>query len=346
MNRNQPNRRRLRRTMKFGLICSAVVSTSLIASAHTAEASSATSNACSFTHAGKSVSAPPITAAPKTDSWREQYATAERTMFGLDSQPSAIAAASSDPNSTSNLLGTPLTPSEVQQLAVRNSARGLVTNLQDLALDNALSGFAGAWLDPQDQRHVDVAIIGNACPDTASIESRAPQGVSWSYVQAAGTVSYAQLIAKRTTLEANLPTLQSAGTQVATTHLDIPGDTFSVTVLPGSPPAEARLTLGRLLGAAGLVVGQGQAASTMSDPRNNPTSSVVYGGEDITSGSGRCTSNISLTNNNGAYGVLTAGHCFNKGVHASQNVSDSNLFQYNSAKSIGASSFQEIYLKA
>lgn len=328
--------------MRVGVLSAGILAAG-VATAYSPATSSATGDSCAFTNVGAAPGVPAVTAAPKTALWREQYAEAVRAMAGLNSSPKAIATAEQDPHSTTESLATPLTPGEVQQLAARDAARGLAIHLLTTAQQTHSPLFAGAWLDPADQEHVDVAMIGDRCPNTGQISSLVAPGVSWSYVRARGDVPYIDLVGKNKLLEAHLAELQREGFHIASTRVDTVNDQYVVTVA-ASASADYRAILPGLLGGAGLTIHTGPPATSASDPRYNPSDPVVYGGEELIDQpeAWMCTSNISLTNNKGQFGVLTAGHCFLANDPVSQNSGSYTDAVYDPNKYIGGSVFQEV----
>ncbi len=138
--------------------------------------------------------------------------------------------------------------------------------------------------------------------------------------------------------------LRSQGVLVNRTEVDTPHNQALVTLDPSSVPGAQSIMTKRY--GPGLAFAPAAPRAQPLDARYNPPQSKVNGGQDITDGNGRCTANISISStkfSKGSYFVMTAGHCFHKGVFASQNGSDANLFAYTASKSIGHVAHTPVY---
>ncbi len=219
------------------------------------------------------VAVPPITAPPGIKAWNYQYAVAERIMFGLSASRQNIAAAAADPFSTSDDLGTPLTPAEHRQLLAADRF-GLHVEAVSRAARTALPGsFAGAWFEYPHGGTIYVAFTSHACPSQRLRERLAQiAGGRTVPVAAARNVTVTRLNALAGAVDRDITKLSRLGVIINRSEIDTPGDRFLVTLDPSSVP-RARAIMRARYGSRGLAFTRpappAQAADAKNDlPRN------------------------------------------------------------------------------
>lgn len=256
-------------------------------------------------------------------------------MFGLSTSAGSIAAAAADHAASSDDLGTPLKPAERAQLLAAERAGENVDAVSQAARNALPASFAGAWYDYAGGGTMYVAFAPPGCPDQA-LRTRLAQiaGVRVVPVAAATGTTATRLDALQTAVERDTAMLANHGVILNRTAIDIPKDQFLVTLDPASVHGAQQLMKARY-GSQGLAFAPAAPPAKSVDARNNPPKSKVHGGQDITDGNSRCTTNLSMRTARGNRYVMTAGHCFHKGARVSQNGSNSALFYYTASKSIG-----------
>ncbi|MGI8612855.1 MAG: hypothetical protein ACR2KL_02730 [Nocardioidaceae bacterium] len=138
--------------------------------------------------AGPARDVPAITADPSSTLWSQQYAAAERVMLGLDSSDKTIAAAADNPLSSTEQLGTPVTPDESAQLL-----------RQDVA---------------------NRAVLNGDCSVVQSLRSVAPAGIMLQAVPAKRAVGAAVLQREFARLDSSFPSLERQGVVVDLAEID------------------------------------------------------------------------------------------------------------------------------
>lgn len=261
---------------------------------------------------------PAITAAPRTPEWVQQYAAAIRTSFALPATSAVITAAAADPAATSTSLGTPLTQSEEQGFEATQAVVLNTAAVDAQAATDMPTTFAGAYYSYTPAAMI-LMLTGPTCPDSAELAKLSTAaGVTVLPVLAPTATTYSRLLQLDDGISADLATLKSLGVIVTNSHVDVAGDRELVTLDPSSS-ATAVATMVQRYGAQGLAfTAPAGPARAQVDRRNNPDPSEVIGGQDITDGNARCTSNISA-DLNGAFYTVTAGHCWTAKTFVSQN---------------------------
>lgn len=171
--------------------------------------------------AGPARDVPAITADPSSTLWSQQYAAAERVMLGLDSSDKTIAAAADNPLSTTEQLGTPVTPDESAQLL-----------RQDVA---------------------NRAVLNGDCSVVQSLRSVAPAGIMLQAVPAKREVGAAVLQREFARLDSSFPSLERQGVVVDLAEIDERANALRVTLDATSAP-DAPERLAKAIGGAGLVI--------------------------------------------------------------------------------------------
>jgi len=249
---------------------------------------------CRLGAASAEPAVPPITAAPKTAAWEQQYALGQRIMFGLPTSPQSIAAAAADPAATTDDLGTPLTPAEHAQLLAADSSGLNLEAVAQAAQAELPASFAGAAYQYGNGGTIYVAFTSQACPSQAQLAQFAHMsGVRTVAVGAANDSTITRLNALQTAVDADTPMLRSQGVLVNRTEVDTPHNQALVTLDPSSVPGAQSIMTKRY--GAGLAFAPAAPPAQPLDARYNPPKSKVNGGQDITDGNGRCTANISIS---------------------------------------------------
>ena len=192
-------------------------------------------NRCGLARAPAPMPVPPITARPRTKRWEYQYAVAERIWFGLSATRRSIAAAAADPFSTSEDLGTPLTPAEHRQLLAEDRFGLHVEAVLRAAQIALASSFAGAWFEYP--HGIYVAFTSHACP-SQRLRSRLARiaGGRTVAVAAAGDATALRLNDLARAVDRDTTKLRHLGVLINRTEIDTPGDRFPVTLDPASVP--------------------------------------------------------------------------------------------------------------
>ncbi|HET7174237.1 MAG TPA: hypothetical protein VFI30_08205 [Nocardioidaceae bacterium] len=219
------------------------------------------SSACALAASRTAPAVPAVTAQPGTSASAYQYAVAERTMFGLDASAAAVAAAAADPASTSDQIGTPVTPAEAAVLAAQDAVGRQVNDVNEAGAAADPEGFAGAWLDPVDRSSVDVGVVGGDCAVLQTLAGDFP-ALTLRGVQAAQGIGYARLQQAYQDLNDNLAALQAEGVVVDQVRPDIPADTVDVVLDASDPPSAESTVTAAAGGASGLTItGAGQPST-------------------------------------------------------------------------------------
>ncbi len=222
---------------------------------------------CRLGRAPAPVAVPPITAPPGTKASNYQYAVAERIMFGLSATRQSIAAAAANPFSSSDDLGTPLTPAEHRQLLAADRFGLHVEAVSRAALTALPGSFAGAWFEYPHGGTIYVAFTSHACP-SQRVRERLAQiaGGRTVPVAAARNVNVTRLNALAAAVDRDVTKLSNRS------EIDTPGDRFLVTLDPSSVP-QAQAIMRARYGSRGLAFTRlappAQAANAKNDlPRN------------------------------------------------------------------------------
>ncbi len=285
-----------------------------------------------------------MTASPGTDLWRQQYAMAIRTDFGLPADAQSIALAAADPSSSDVDLGTPLTQAEIQVLNTQDAASQHVADVASVARAALPEAFATAYYDYANGGMTFVGFTGAGCPTSTLIaQLQAATTSPLRVVRALHDATESQLATLQQRLDSDDVALRAQGILINRTALEPSTDSLQVTLDPSSA-TDSQSRLLAAYGQAGLVfTGSAPPSQVLSNRLNPPAGSPVYGGQDITNGNAACTANISANDGNGNWYVITDGHCFQEGDFVSQNDSDSpdsgtphsGLNAYNVFESIG-----------
>ncbi|MDQ2760868.1 MAG: signal peptidase I [Actinomycetota bacterium] len=228
---------------------------------------------CRLGRAPAPVAVSPITAPPGIKAWNYQYAVAERIMFGLSATRQSIAAAAADPFSSSDDLGTPLTPAEHRQLLAADRFGLHVEAVSRAALTALPGSFAGAWFEYPHRGTIYVAFTSHACP-SQRVRERLAQIASGRTVPVAATrnVNVTRLNALAAAVDRDVTKLSRLGVIINRSEIDTPGDRFLVTLDPSSVP-RAQAIMRTRYGSRGLAFTRpappAQAADAKNDlPRN------------------------------------------------------------------------------
>lgn len=286
-------------------------------SAFASPSASKLTSGCASQPVGVAPTVPAITASPRTDDWRLQYARAERVMFGLDASDAAIQRAEDDPMATSADLATPLTPPEVATLDQEDRANQLIAALQTFVSANDLSDINTIFVDPAERATIDVGVANHDCGVVSQLIPLSG-GITIRAIDSPTSVNSFVSQERLAALNSVLPSLQDQGVHVDLAQVDEQTGVLNIQLDPTSSANAAELVTSTI-GASGVSVTLDGHPQVSADARMDPPP-VVRAGEDITGGSNDCTSNISATNDNGYY-VITAGHCF---LSDTQQVSQNN----------------------
>ncbi len=285
-----------------------------------------------------------VIAEPRTSLWRQQYAQAVRTDFGLPATPAAIAGAAAEAGSTSTDLGTPLTAAERAKLASDKTAVEQSVAVGNVAAKALPGAFAASWFDYRENAIV-VTFTAAGCPDSALVSSlKAATNARVVLAQAAHDASAKRLASLQEALTRDGARLHGDGIVINRTAIQPNIDSVLVTLDPASA-SDAKARLSALEGSAGLVFTPTGPSLQLADLRlDPPANSSVIGGEDITDGTQRCTANISANDGKGNWYVMSDGHCAQTGTTFSQNSGDStHEFNYDASKSIGKAGHNPVF---
>ena len=162
-------RRRAIATLAIGVV---VVLASWFLSTHTL--GSAASSTCMH-RVGAVQSFAPVEYPPKTIAQRYHWAVEMRTIEGLDATPTAIASASADPNASSTLLDTPLTPDESARVIAERGVSRVVPRVDVIAFhDIGGDAYDGSFPDPADPMQIDVAMTPDRCQEFLGLVKNFP----------------------------------------------------------------------------------------------------------------------------------------------------------------------------
>jgi hypothetical protein len=200
---------------------------------------------------------PQVTADPGSNEGHAQYAAAERTFWGFDATPGAIARAAGDPSATWDDLGTPLTRDESSKMDhFRQVARAVPLIDEET---KGSSSYGGAYVDPADRAIIDVVLVHADCALLDHLRKDLPDQEVHG-VKALNNVTADALSRKSNLLARSIRSLQAQEVFVASAGVSLPRNLFLVHLLPTAAPSSASV-LAELLGSKGLKVAfDGKAA--------------------------------------------------------------------------------------
>jgi hypothetical protein len=234
----------------------------------------------------------------------EAYAQKIRAEFGLRSDLSYIRSIENEPGTSSQDLGTPLTPAESANIDAR-SILSTWAGTVDTASETQ-PGYAGEWIDQQAGGILRVAVAGTAAQTTyATLRGLLPTDAQVSFVQA--TYSLQELTQVQDQLTSEITGKTSLGIHIVESSVTPQYNAVTVALDPTVSSAQVA-QLSAEYGSRVRIIqsAQGWVPQSSRDIDTGP----IHGGIYVSSTLGDCTFGYGdFLNGAGQYYSITAGHC-------------------------------------
>ncbi len=270
------------------------------------------------------------TGGPLTLTSQDKWDTNIRQQFGLSTNPRLVHSLSAEADTTTDLLGIPLTPAERADIMHRDALTPVLSELEPY-LDHQPE-FSGMWVDQQLGGALFIAATTSRL--SRVVPPKIPAGYTVKYVSARYPLSQLQRV--ETSVTADVVHRRYGGQYITRSKVSVKSNSVELTLRSDTPPAARKQITDRYPAPFVHLNGGGPGGVLASN--RNISSGPLYAGEYITVKIplGSCTSGFSKAYSGGNPFVVTAGHCGNGSYFRGEDkttvsigTSHSNHFIYN-----------------